>query len=393
MRAFAAVLVALTVLAAPRPATAESALGQPVTIDCALWRGESIDPDEVFPDATPFVFESFSTTVSAAVEAQELDPWLWFVDVGATTISMRTNAQRTYVDETLDGGRTCIRIHITPPPNLVVADPTLIATDVDGLTQDNVFLIDGVIHVALDTVSTDILDTIDIDFTFAPDWAITTSEDPAAWAAATDQTVVEDYEGVANGAYDDAFMDSLYGETRYTTFRFDGLHQIFQGWYNASTTSFTLEFDQHSLAADGGVHAVLLRYLAFSDEWAATVTFANGIARVYPLAEQDGDDDYFAIISNAPIASINVGDGVSPDEGAPAAIFLETLTVGSLPPAPACDGDVNGDGATDIFDFADLADNFGAGPGATRSMGDLNGDGYVDIFDFADLADDFGCGL
>jgi hypothetical protein len=59
-------------------------------------------------------------------------------------------------------------------------------------------------------------------------------------------------------------------------------------------------------------------------------------------------------------------------------------------PAPVCPGDVNGDGATDIFDFADLADSFGAGPGATRAQGDLNGDGFVDVFDFGDLADDFG---
>ncbi len=57
-----------------------------------------------------------------------------------------------------------------------------------------------------------------------------------------------------------------------------------------------------------------------------------------------------------------------------------------------CPGDINNDGATDVFDFADLAINFGAGPGATQAQGDLNGDGFVDIFDFADLADDFGCG-
>jgi hypothetical protein len=62
-------------------------------------------------------------------------------------------------------------------------------------------------------------------------------------------------------------------------------------------------------------------------------------------------------------------------------------------PGPDCNADINGDGFVDIFDFADLADNFGAGPDATREQGDLNGDGFVDIFDFADLADDFGCGL
>jgi hypothetical protein len=61
-------------------------------------------------------------------------------------------------------------------------------------------------------------------------------------------------------------------------------------------------------------------------------------------------------------------------------------------PTPACVGDVNGDGVTDVFDFSDLAANFGAGPAATREMGDLTGDGYVDAFDFAELTADFGCG-
>ena len=61
-------------------------------------------------------------------------------------------------------------------------------------------------------------------------------------------------------------------------------------------------------------------------------------------------------------------------------------------PAPAgCAGDVDGDGDTDVFDFADLASSFGAGPGATREQGDVTGDGFVDVFDFAELASDFGC--
>jgi hypothetical protein len=60
-------------------------------------------------------------------------------------------------------------------------------------------------------------------------------------------------------------------------------------------------------------------------------------------------------------------------------------------PTPTCEGDVDGDGVTNTFDFGDLADNFGAGPGATREMGDLNGDGFVNTFDFGILADDFGC--
>ncbi len=70
-----------------------------------------------------------------------------------------------------------------------------------------------------------------------------------------------------------------------------------------------------------------------------------------------------------------------------AAAYVESL----IAPAPGCPGDVNGDGSTDVFDFAELANGFGAGPGASREMGDLTGDGFVDVFDFAELAEDFGC--
>jgi alpha-amylase len=60
-------------------------------------------------------------------------------------------------------------------------------------------------------------------------------------------------------------------------------------------------------------------------------------------------------------------------------------------PAPACPGDIDGDGGTDLADFQVLAANFGAGPGATRSLGDLSGDGWVNLSDFSILANDFGC--
>jgi hypothetical protein len=78
------------------------------------------------------------------------------------------------------------------------------------------------------------------------------------------------------------------------------------------------------------------------------------------------------------------------NEGGGAAL-IDDVTF-AITPGPACAGDVNGDGVTDVFDFSDLAANFGAGPDATREQGDLNGDGVVDVFDFGDLAADFGCG-
>jgi hypothetical protein len=58
---------------------------------------------------------------------------------------------------------------------------------------------------------------------------------------------------------------------------------------------------------------------------------------------------------------------------------------------PACSGDIDGDGDTDVFDFAILALNFGTASGATPGQGDLDGNGSVDVFDFAIFAADFGC--
>lgn len=58
-------------------------------------------------------------------------------------------------------------------------------------------------------------------------------------------------------------------------------------------------------------------------------------------------------------------------------------------PAQLCAGDVNENGAVDVFDFAILASHFGAGPGLTRTEGDLNADGSVDVFDFSELASNF----
>ena len=63
----------------------------------------------------------------------------------------------------------------------------------------------------------------------------------------------------------------------------------------------------------------------------------------------------------------------------------------AAPPPPRCTGDINADGLTDVYDFVDLARNFGTTSGATRREGDLNGDGAVNAVDFGSFAADFGC--
>jgi hypothetical protein len=57
---------------------------------------------------------------------------------------------------------------------------------------------------------------------------------------------------------------------------------------------------------------------------------------------------------------------------------------------PACPGDIDWDGVTDVFDFAAFVGGFGGDvPLGTR--GDLDLDGDVDVFDFGELLAGFGC--
>ena len=87
------------------------------------------------------------------------------------------------------------------------------------------------------------------------------------------------------------------------------------------------------------------------------------------------------------VYTINVSD-----EDIPGATALGSITVTvQVTIAPACAGDVNGDGMTNSADFNIIAGNFGGGPGLTRAQGDLTGDGFVNSADFNVLAGDFGC--
>ena len=93
-------------------------------------------------------------------------------------------------------------------------------------------------------------------------------------------------------------------------------------------------------------------------------------------------------------ASGNVGGGAGGDYvrlAMGSSATPPTLTVEYSLTPPTCEGDTNGDGATDVSDFFALASSFGDQSGADRADGDLTGDGAVDISDFFILAGDFGC--
>lgn len=64
------------------------------------------------------------------------------------------------------------------------------------------------------------------------------------------------------------------------------------------------------------------------------------------------------------------------------------ITVSNTVPAPK-PGDVNGDGAVNVFDLSILATNYGLS-GKTRAQGDLNGDTIVNVFDLSIIAANWG---
>jgi hypothetical protein len=57
---------------------------------------------------------------------------------------------------------------------------------------------------------------------------------------------------------------------------------------------------------------------------------------------------------------------------------------------PACPGDLNGDGRTDLADLGILLADFGCVPPGP-CVGDLNNDGRTDLADLGILLADFGC--
>lgn len=57
---------------------------------------------------------------------------------------------------------------------------------------------------------------------------------------------------------------------------------------------------------------------------------------------------------------------------------------------PACAGDIDWNGATDVFDFAAFANHFGQSV-APGTNGDMDSSGFVDVLDFSIFASDFGC--
>lgn len=83
------------------------------------------------------------------------------------------------------------------------------------------------------------------------------------------------------------------------------------------------------------------------------------------------------------IAAMNVGGSVVSTPS------LAAFTTGA--PPSTCQGDINGDGDTNVYDFSVFAANFGNTGLTPGTDGDFDFDGDVDVFDFSVIATHFGC--
>jgi hypothetical protein len=83
--------------------------------------------------------------------------------------------------------------------------------------------------------------------------------------------------------------------------------------------------------------------------------------------------------------TILTSDEDLPGEDTDSLQFILNITVRE--PVSSCDGDVTGDGVTDIADLLALLDGYGG----TDPLLDLNQDGVVDINDMLAILSDYGC--
>lgn len=140
----------------------------------------------------------------------------------------------------------------------------------------------------------------------------------------------------------------------------------YESWFDASGTNAA------ATGANGGVLEGTLNLAEEMGSLPGSVWLAMGA-----YATPDG---------GALVAQVPAGNGNGDIE---ASEWVE-VDLGQFVPPPACVGDLNGDGLTNVLDFGVFASNFGQSvpPG---TGGDMDDDGDVDVLDFGAFAADFGC--
>ena len=144
------------------------------------------------------------------------------------------------------------------------------------------------------------------------------------------------------------------------------------------TGAFIAGLDLDSVSGSGDTSVLTTSLGTFSD-------LASGSSNAFTATL----DTNVALGPYSATYTLNLSDEDIPGEAGQSLTLTLMATI--APPSP-CNGDLDGDFDTDVFDFGLFITHLGDGPGATHDNGDLNGDGFVDILDFAIFAPDFGCG-
>lgn len=151
-------------------------------------------------------------------------------------------------------------------------------------------------------------------------------------------SIEECYDAIPNSSgwsIPDATMDAYFGETDYTNTTIHGPgHQVFNGYYNASSTSFRLDFAATSISTNNGVTSAGIEYVQFSNGWHAFITLADGLTIDYDLPATDGFTPRFlGLTSPVPIVSIAVGPaGGTGGIVSGGSFWLRTVCLGSFDP-------------------------------------------------------------
>ena len=143
-----------------------------------------------------------------------------------------------------------------------------------------------------------------------------------------------------------------------------------------------------ALCADGDTNPGVSAYQAYRN--GARQTFKSGASILY--RRSDVDPAYAPTSAGLPdvgLGALGLAELISP--GSVDAVLAIPYDDQICAPPPVCEGDIDGDGDTDVFDFSLISSQFGRNDIEPGTFGDYDFNGIIDVFDFAVFASDFGC--
>jgi hypothetical protein len=164
--------------------------------------------------------------------------------------------------------------------------------------------------------------------------ATLTFTDRASFEANLVQLQTETY-SYANDVYSDAAIDALLGAgvPIHRNSTMGDFNQIFQGQFNASNTTYNLDFTNATFATSGGVSGAGFDYGQFFQEVNAFVTFGDGSTQEFALASTGGTTlfapAFFGVVSDRQIAQIHISKPVNVGGGTGGINVMDNLTWGS----------------------------------------------------------------